>query len=85
MSRSQPPIREGDSGSSSPKVVGGSGGLVKELEVEGRTYSYYDVTLLGEDYERLPYSLRILLECMVRRGHRDTAGGGADAWKESVR
>ena len=56
--------------------------LVKELEVEGRRYRYYDVTLLGEDYSRLPYSLRVLVECLVRRGH--ASGRHAAAWRQSV-
>ncbi len=78
--------------SPSPSPGGGGDGLVKELSVEGRTYKYYDVTVLGQDYERLPYCLRIMMECMMRRMHRAAAGqgqgqgvGGADAWKESVK
>ncbi len=71
--------RSPSSPSSSP-----SSGLVRDLEVEGRRYRYYDVTLLGEDYLRLPYSLRVMLECAVRRGHRAEAAT-ADAWKESAK
>ncbi|XP_053622343.1 cytoplasmic aconitate hydratase-like [Plodia interpunctella] len=41
-------------------------GLVKTLEVNGRTYKYYDIAALGAKYDRLPYSIRVLLESCVR-------------------
>ena len=42
----------------------------KTLEVNGRTYSYVDLKALQDqgmgDIERIPYSIRVLLEAMVR-------------------
>ncbi|KAJ2941864.1 hypothetical protein O0L34_g10678 [Tuta absoluta] len=40
--------------------------LVKNIEINGKTYRYYDVTALGPKYDRLPYSIRVLLESCVR-------------------
>ncbi|CAF4943302.1 unnamed protein product [Pieris macdunnoughi] len=40
--------------------------LLKTLEVNGKTYKYYDITQLGEKYDRLPFSIRVLLESCVR-------------------
>ncbi|XP_060808227.1 cytoplasmic aconitate hydratase [Amyelois transitella] len=40
--------------------------LVKTLEINGKTYKYFDVTALGPKYDRLPYSIRVLLESCVR-------------------
>ncbi|XP_026724520.1 cytoplasmic aconitate hydratase-like [Trichoplusia ni] len=40
--------------------------LLKSIEINGKTYQYYDVSALGEKYDRLPYSVRVLLESCVR-------------------
>ncbi|VVC95558.1 unnamed protein product [Leptidea sinapis] len=40
--------------------------LLKKLEFNGKTYRYYDVTDLGDKYDRLPFSIRVLLESCVR-------------------
>ncbi|KAJ2942187.1 hypothetical protein O0L34_g15727 [Tuta absoluta] len=40
--------------------------LVKNIDINGKTYRYYDVTALGPKYDRLPYSIRVLLESCVR-------------------
>ncbi len=46
--------------------------LVKNLEVESRTYKFFDIADLGEEYTRLPFCLRILLESLVRKSGRET-------------
>lgn len=41
----------------------------KTLSVGGKDYTYYDISssdAFGQDVSRLPYSLKILLECAVR-------------------
>jgi len=61
--------------------------LVQHLKLGGRTYRYYDVRQLGPEYDQLPYCLRVLAECAVRRGHREAQSGHgavAKAWKESL-
>ncbi|XP_047039788.1 cytoplasmic aconitate hydratase-like [Helicoverpa zea] len=40
--------------------------LLKTIEIDGKQFKYYDVTGLGEKYDRLPYSIRVLLESCVR-------------------
>ncbi|XP_015175762.1 PREDICTED: cytoplasmic aconitate hydratase-like [Polistes dominula] len=40
--------------------------LVKTLECGSKQYRYYDVTQFGEKYDRLPFSIRVLLESTVR-------------------
>ncbi|CAK1547920.1 unnamed protein product [Leptosia nina] len=40
--------------------------LLKTLEVNGKSYKYYDITELGDKYDRLPFSIRVLLESCVR-------------------
>ncbi|XP_056647027.1 cytoplasmic aconitate hydratase-like [Diorhabda carinulata] len=39
---------------------------LKTLEVNGKQYKYYDIAQLHPNYDRLPYSIRILLESAVR-------------------
>jgi len=40
---------------------------VKDLEVEGQKFTYFDLASLGKDkLDRLPYSIRVLLESAVR-------------------
>ncbi|XP_060517450.1 cytoplasmic aconitate hydratase-like [Cylas formicarius] len=39
---------------------------LKTLTVGSKEYIYYDLSSLGEQYNRLPYSIRILLESVVR-------------------
>ena len=43
--------------------------FVKKLAVDGRTYSYYDIQSLGDisPIHRLPYSIRILVENLLRK------------------
>lgn len=45
--------------------------LLKELQINGRTYRYYALQQLAEtgmgDLERLPYSIRILVENLLRK------------------
>ncbi|KAH1004430.1 hypothetical protein HUJ05_005243 [Dendroctonus ponderosae] len=40
--------------------------FLKTLTLRGKEFSYYDVAALGEKYNRLPYSIRILLESALR-------------------
>lgn len=40
--------------------------LLKTIEINGQNYKYYDVAALGPKYDRLPYSIRVLLESCVR-------------------
>ncbi|CAH0698346.1 unnamed protein product [Spodoptera exigua] len=40
--------------------------LLKTIQIDGKQFKYYDVTGLGEKYDRLPYSIRVLLESCVR-------------------
>ncbi|EFA02996.1 Cytoplasmic aconitate hydratase-like Protein [Tribolium castaneum] len=39
---------------------------LKTLTVESKEYKYYDLSALGAQYDRLPYSIRVLLESAVR-------------------
>ncbi|CAH0757820.1 unnamed protein product, partial [Diatraea saccharalis] len=40
--------------------------LLKSIDINGKTYKYFDITSLGNKYDRLPYSIRVLLESCVR-------------------
>ncbi|XP_052746263.1 cytoplasmic aconitate hydratase [Bicyclus anynana] len=40
--------------------------LLKTLSINGKSFKYYDIGLLGDKYERLPFSIRVLLESCVR-------------------
>ncbi|XP_028031946.1 cytoplasmic aconitate hydratase-like [Bombyx mandarina] len=40
--------------------------LLKTIDINGSTYTYYDVSALGPKYDRLPFSIRVLLESCVR-------------------
>nr|AJO69941.1 IRP1A [Lepeophtheirus salmonis] len=40
--------------------------ILKNFEIGGKTYKYYDVSSLDPSYHKLPYSIRILLESAVR-------------------
>ncbi|XP_071451492.1 cytoplasmic aconitate hydratase-like [Hetaerina americana] len=40
--------------------------LLRTVDVDGKTYSFYDLTTLSDNYEKLPYSIRVLLESAVR-------------------
>ncbi|CAH2083589.1 unnamed protein product [Euphydryas editha] len=40
--------------------------LLKTLEVNGKSYKYYDIAQLGDKYDRLPFSIRVLLESCIR-------------------
>ncbi|XP_022918661.2 cytoplasmic aconitate hydratase-like [Onthophagus taurus] len=40
--------------------------LCKSLSVDNKQYKYYDITALGDKFNRLPYSIRVLLESAVR-------------------
>ncbi|BES99478.1 unnamed protein product [Nesidiocoris tenuis] len=40
--------------------------LLKNITISGKTYKYYDLKQLGPKYEKLPYSIRVLLESAVR-------------------
>ncbi|CAK1547921.1 unnamed protein product [Leptosia nina] len=40
--------------------------LLQAINVNGKTYKYYDISQLGEKFDRLPFSIRVLLESCVR-------------------
>ena len=41
--------------------------IVKELEVEGKTYKYYSLPSLNDErVNKLPFSVRVLLESALR-------------------
>lgn len=40
--------------------------LISELEVNGKQYKYFNLSALGNEYDSLPYSIRVLLESAVR-------------------
>jgi len=40
--------------------------ILKNISVDGKTYNYYDLPALGPKYNKLPYSIRVLLESAVR-------------------
>lgn len=40
--------------------------LLKTFVLDGVEYKYYNVTALGDSYNKLPYSIRVLLESAVR-------------------
>ncbi|XP_045541220.1 cytoplasmic aconitate hydratase-like isoform X2 [Papilio machaon] len=39
---------------------------LKDITINGRTFKYYDLSALGSKYDRLPYSIRVLLESCMR-------------------
>ncbi|XP_045469947.1 cytoplasmic aconitate hydratase-like [Harmonia axyridis] len=39
---------------------------VKELKVQGKEFKYFDLSALGDKYEKLPFSIKVLLESAVR-------------------
>ncbi len=54
---------------------------LRQLDVSGRSYSYYSLPQLGQQFDisRLPYSMKILLENLLR--HED---GGVTVGKEHI-
>ncbi|XP_045783153.1 cytoplasmic aconitate hydratase-like [Maniola jurtina] len=40
--------------------------LLKTMNINGKRFKYYDISVLGEKYDRLPFSIRVLLESCVR-------------------
>ncbi|XP_052748149.1 cytoplasmic aconitate hydratase-like [Galleria mellonella] len=40
--------------------------LLRTIDINGKTYKYYDLAALGAKYDRLPFSIRVLLESCVR-------------------
>ncbi|CAH2064727.1 unnamed protein product, partial [Iphiclides podalirius] len=40
--------------------------LLKDIQIGGKSFKYYDLSALGSKYERLPFSIRVLLESCVR-------------------
>ncbi|XP_076175293.1 cytoplasmic aconitate hydratase [Ptiloglossa arizonensis] len=40
--------------------------LLKSIQIESKEYKYYDITDFGKKYDRLPFSVRVLLESAVR-------------------
>ncbi len=45
--------------------------FIKQLQIKGKTYTYYDIIGLSGngmgDINRLPYSIRILVENLIRK------------------
>ncbi|XP_063836172.1 cytoplasmic aconitate hydratase-like [Ostrinia nubilalis] len=42
------------------------GNLLKTIDINGKTFKYFDLSSFGTKYERLPFSVRVLLESCVR-------------------
>jgi len=42
------------------------GYLKQPLEIDGTTHTFYNIPALGEKYNKLPFSIRVLLESAVR-------------------
>ncbi|XP_078033327.1 cytoplasmic aconitate hydratase [Augochlora pura] len=40
--------------------------LLKTITIESKDYKYYDISSFGKKYDRLPYSIRVLLESAIR-------------------
>lgn len=40
--------------------------LLKSLDIDGKSFKYYDLVQLGDKYDRLPFSIRVLLESCIR-------------------
>nr|XP_033342162.1 cytoplasmic aconitate hydratase-like [Megalopta genalis] len=40
--------------------------LLKSITIESKDYKYYDISSFGKKYDRLPYSIRVLLESAIR-------------------
>ncbi len=65
--------------------VGGERCPVRRLDIDGKSYRYYDVRGgLGERYARLPYSVKVMVEAMVRRADGESDERLAAVWKESA-
>ena len=47
-------------------------------------YSFYDVSKICKEYSRLPYCIRILLECAVRKSLTTKDEKVAEVWKSTV-
>lgn len=55
------------------------------FDLDGKTYRYFAVprTVPVDQYERLPYALRVIAECMVRKAAQNAAGHG-QIWRQSL-
>ncbi|XP_076650973.1 cytoplasmic aconitate hydratase [Halictus rubicundus] len=40
--------------------------LLKSVTIESKDYNYYDISSFGKKYDRLPFSIRVLLESAIR-------------------
>ena len=61
--------------------------LLSTLIVDGKSFRFYNLSrLFGREYDKLPYSLRILLECLVRKSDKDDDDSQHedDVWRTNI-
>ena len=57
--------------------------ILKTFELEGRSYKYVDLTSI-ENYKKLPYCLRTILECSVRKSITTLDADLRDVWRSTT-
>jgi len=58
---------------------------VRHLAVDGKRYRYYDVAgALGERFARLPFSVKVVVESMVRRADKEADEKIAAVWRAAA-
>ena len=58
---------------------------VRHLTVDGKRYRYYDVAgALGERFARLPFSVKVVVESMVRRADKEADEKIAAVWRAAA-
>ncbi len=57
--------------------------ILKTFELEGRSYKYVDLTSI-ENYNKLPYCLRTILECSVRKSITTLDADLRDVWRSTT-
>ena len=59
----------------------------RRFRLGGQTYHYYSLPAAQEagygEFSRLPYSLKVLLECILRKGADQSTFGAINAWLEN--
>ena len=58
---------------------------VRHLSVDGKRYRYYDVAgALGERFATLPFSVKVVVESMVRRADKEPDAKIAAVWRAAA-